>query len=120
MSLTVAPETIEWFDYAELGEVEQTITPHQRGRVRFMATSWFARFYQPNGQTEALLGTTVRVIGRQGLTLLVMPVDEDGIQPQMVRGDSLSETLRERAEAHQSEGLSFFQWMGFVFGNLLN
>jgi hypothetical protein len=112
MSLTVAPETIEWFDYAELGEVEQTITSHQRGRVRFMATYWFARFYQPCGQTEVLPGTGVRVIGRQGLTLLVMPVDEDGSQPQMVGGD--------RIEAHQLGGLSFFQWMGSVFGNLLS
>lgn len=112
MSLTVAPETIEWFDCAKLSEVEQTITPHQRGRVRFMATSWFAQFYQPNGQTETLPGTSVRVIGRQGLTLLVMPVDEDGIQPQMWRSDLI--------ETHQSAESRFFQWMGSVFGNLLN
>jgi len=77
MSLTFAPETIEFFAYTELGKVEQTITPHQRGRVRFMATHWFARFYQPNGQTNALPGTTVRVVGRQGLTLLVVTADED-------------------------------------------
>jgi len=75
MSLFKLPETTELFTQVELGEVEQTITLHQRGRVRFMATSWFARFYQLNGQTEALTGTTVNVVGRQGLTLLVMPLD---------------------------------------------
>jgi hypothetical protein len=112
MSLTSLPETIEWFTYIELGEVEQAITPHQRGRVRCMATSWFARFYQPNGQAEVLPGTTVKVIGRQGLTLLVMPVDDKDIQAEVFVGD--------RAEAYQSEGLRFFQWMGSVFGNLLN
>ena len=73
MSLLKLPETTELFNQVELGEVEQTITLHQRGRVRFMATSWFARFYQLNGQTEASTGTTVRIVGRQGLTLLVMP-----------------------------------------------
>lgn len=112
MSLTSLPETIEWFASVELGEVEQAITAHQRGRVRFMATSWFARLYQPNAQTEVLPGTTVRVIGRHGLTLLVMPIDDENIQPRVLVGD--------RAEAYQSEGLRFFQWMGSVFGNLLN
>jgi hypothetical protein len=52
-----------------------------------MATSWFAQFYQPNGQTEILPGTTVKVIGRQGLTLLVMPVDGEDIQAQVFVGD---------------------------------
>jgi len=84
MSLTVAPETIEFFAQAGVGRVEQPMTQHQRGRVRFMATTWFARFYQPNAQKEVLPGTPVRVIGREGLTLLVVAVGDDLKQPQMI------------------------------------
>ncbi len=112
MSLTSLPGTIEWFAYVELGEVEQAITPHQRGRVRCMATSWFARLYQPNGQTEVLPGTTVKAIGRQGLTLLVMPIDDEGIQPQVLVGD--------RSESNQSEWLDWLQQIGSELSNLLN
>jgi len=82
MSFTFAPEIIELFSQAAIGNVEETITLHLRGRVRFMATTWFARFYQPGSQTEALPGTSVKVIGREGLTLLVVPIDE-GVPPGM-------------------------------------
>ena len=87
MSLTFAPETIEFFPQARIGEVEEIITLNQPGRVRFMATTWFARFYQPNSQVEALPGTPVKVIGREGLTLFVVPIDDEGIPPQMPLAD---------------------------------
>jgi hypothetical protein len=83
VSLTVAPDTIEFFAQAAIGQVEQPITQHQRGRVKFMATTWFARFYQPTTQTQALAGTRVKVIGREGLTLLVVAVGDDQRQLQM-------------------------------------
>jgi len=83
VSLTVAPDTIEFFAQAAIGQVEQPITQHQRGRVKFMATTWFARFYQPTAQTQALAGTRVKVIGREGLTLLVVAVGDDQHQLQM-------------------------------------
>lgn len=93
MSLIITPETIEFFTQAEIGEVEQTITLYKRGRVASMATSWFAWFYDPNGQTEALPGTIVQVIGRQGLTLLVIPVGDE-----MIRSDK---PISDRSKAHQ-------------------
>jgi membrane protein implicated in regulation of membrane protease activity len=73
MNLTFAPK-IEIFPYVGIGEVEKAITPSQRGRVRFMATTWFAQFYQPNALCKASPGDRVRVIGREGLTLLVISV----------------------------------------------
>ncbi|OLP16394.1 hypothetical protein BST81_21645 [Leptolyngbya sp. 'hensonii'] len=76
MTLIFAPDTIEFFPQTGIGQVEQTITQQQRGRVKFMASYWFARFYQPSGAMSAWPGTTVRVIGREGLTLLVAPIDE--------------------------------------------
>lgn len=77
MNLTFVPETIEFFPNAEPGKVEQTITRHQPGRVRSMATSWFARFYDPDRQTEMLPGTLVKVVGRAGITLLVVAMDDE-------------------------------------------
>jgi NfeD-like C-terminal, partner-binding len=88
MSLIVAPETIEFFPQAAIGEVEQTVTRHQRGRVKFMATTWFARFYHPSC-AEALPGMPVRVIGREGLTLLVVPIGDEEFQPQRLVADRL-------------------------------
>jgi hypothetical protein len=52
------------------------------------------------------------VIGRQGLTLLVMPLDKDITQPQIPVGD--------RAEASQTGLLRLVQQIGYVFANLLN
>ncbi|MBW4522329.1 MAG: NfeD family protein [Scytolyngbya sp. HA4215-MV1] len=74
MNLIVAPETFELFPQVEPGKVEQTITPQQPGRVRSMATSWPARFYDAAGQTIAVPNTPVQVVGRVGITLLVMPM----------------------------------------------
>lgn len=103
MSLIVVPEIIEWFPQTAIGEVEQTITRHQRGRVKFMATTWFARFYQPDAQIEALPGMPVKVIGREGLTLLVVPLGDEEI-PQM--------PLVDRSEVNQSVLLGLIQQMG--------
>ncbi|MBW4694675.1 MAG: NfeD family protein [Lyngbya sp. HA4199-MV5] len=93
MSLIVAPETIEFFAQAAIGEVEQTITRNQRGRVKFLATTWFARFYQSTAQTQALPGTRVKVIGREGLTLLVVAVGDDMYPQQMPAARSESSPL---------------------------
>ncbi|MBW4691069.1 MAG: NfeD family protein [Lyngbya sp. HA4199-MV5] len=101
MSLTVAPDTIEFFPQAAIGQVEQPITLHQRGRVKFMATTWFARFYQPTAQTQALPGTRVKVIGREGLTLLVVAVGNDQHQLEMsaTRPETAQLSLLQRMNA---------------------
>ncbi len=105
MSLTVTPETIEFFAQAAIGEVDQTITQHQRGRVKFLATTWFARFYHPNC-AEALPGTPVRVIGREGLTLLVVPV-KGWMHPPIL--------MAAQPEANQSNLSGWLQQIGSWF-----
>ena len=114
MSLTFLPETIQWFAYPKLGKVEQAITPYQRGRVQFMSTSWFARLCRSNAyaQTELLPGTIVRILGRQGLTLIIMPLDEEDIQPQILIGNF--------ADSYQIRKLYFLQLAGSIFCNLLS
>jgi hypothetical protein len=70
-----------------------------------MATSWFARFYQSNAQAEVLPDTTVKVIGRQGLTLLVVPVEEDWMRSEV--------PISNQPEVEQSGLLGLVQRLGF-------
>jgi membrane protein implicated in regulation of membrane protease activity len=51
--------------------VEETIRPNHSGRVRFQGSWWFARC-QADVTIEA--GEEVKVIGHQGITLLVEPM----------------------------------------------
>lgn len=80
MSSAFLPETIEFFPHSVMGEVEQTITLHQRGRVKSMGTTWFARLYVSDSSVMILPDSTVKVIGREGLTLLVVPSDGSAYQ----------------------------------------
>lgn len=70
---------IELFAQPGIGEVVQVIAPNRRGRVRFRASFWPARLYsevdrQAQTQYPALPTEKVTVVGRDGITLLVMPM----------------------------------------------
>jgi membrane protein implicated in regulation of membrane protease activity len=69
---TVIPNAIESHKQTKTALVEETITKHKRGRVKFMGTYWFARFLDILYEGEALPSTVVKVVGREGLTLLVV------------------------------------------------
>jgi hypothetical protein len=55
--------------------VEEAITMHHRGWVKFEGTYWFAQFYDPATAVVALPGAIVNVVGRMANTLLVVPQD---------------------------------------------
>lgn len=79
MSLSVPdlfPEAIEWFDEPVASEVEETITLSQSGRVRALASTWPAKFFSAQSTHTVTAGDTVWVVGRQGITLLVIPVGD--------------------------------------------
>lgn len=59
-----------------LGRVERTINGYYSGRVYFKATYWPAKLEHPQAMCRLLPGTWVRVIGRDGLTLLISPIKE--------------------------------------------
>ncbi|NJL46597.1 MAG: hypothetical protein HC929_02630 [Leptolyngbyaceae cyanobacterium SM2_5_2] len=69
--------TIELFKEQKTARVERAITPRDKGRVFYEGTYWPARVY--NGGDAFLadfaldVSSWVTVIGRQGLTLLVVP-----------------------------------------------
>lgn len=69
--------TIELFKEQKTARVERAITTRDKGRVFYEGTYWPARVY--NGGDTSLadfaldVSSWVTVIGRQGLTLLVVP-----------------------------------------------
>ncbi|MGF1568602.1 MAG: NfeD family protein [Nodosilinea sp.] len=69
--------TIELFKAQKAARVEHTITPRAKGRVFYEGTYWPARVYQAADAARADyafdVSSWVTVIGRQGLTLLVVP-----------------------------------------------
>ncbi|NET32063.1 MAG: hypothetical protein F6K19_08675 [Cyanothece sp. SIO1E1] len=80
MELSAILEQSQLFPFIGDGKVERTITPRQPGRVYFQATYWPARFYQPNCQVTVCPGEPVKVVGRDGLTLLIVPVDNASLR----------------------------------------
>lgn len=58
------------------GKVERTIAHNHSGRVYFQATYWPAKFYDAACQLKAVPGESIKIVGRQGLTLLVSPTSQ--------------------------------------------
>jgi len=73
------------FSATPMGIVEQSITLQKPGRVSYEATCWPARLPRTNHAGSITLdesltlrtGQQVKVIGREGITLLVIPVKDE-------------------------------------------
>ncbi|NJO78753.1 MAG: hypothetical protein HC827_09610 [Cyanobacteria bacterium RM1_2_2] len=76
MTNTLAtPKRITLFDHPGIAEVVRVISSTERGRVKFKASFWPARFYHPSQSDDCVLPTEqVTVVGIDGITLLVMPI----------------------------------------------
>lgn len=70
---------IEIFPQPLLGIVEEAIAPNQRGRVKFDGTYWPARFFEANCQTTVCPQSLVAIVGIQGITILVDPLEPKDI-----------------------------------------
>ncbi|MFB2896883.1 NfeD family protein [Aerosakkonemataceae cyanobacterium BLCC-F50] len=68
------PENVEMFSEALMGTVEKTITQNLPGRVKCLGSYWPARFYHSNCDVIVFPDDFVKVVGRQGITMLVVPV----------------------------------------------
>lgn len=73
MSLSTTSERIVLFAQPGIGEVVKEIAPNGKGRVKFKASFWPAKFYLES-QMQALPSEQVAVIGLDGITLLVTPI----------------------------------------------
>ncbi|MEA5451836.1 NfeD family protein [Leptolyngbya sp. CCNP1308] len=63
-----------WFFWPEQGVVEEAISSHGRGGVKYAATSWPAELDTPSGEMALPPDAPVLVMGRRGLVLLVQPL----------------------------------------------
>ncbi|MDF0554051.1 NfeD family protein [Kamptonema sp. UHCC 0994] len=63
----------ELFSEAIEGVVEETISSVQPGRVRCLGTYWPAQLYKVECQVTLIPEQAVCIVGRVGITLLVMP-----------------------------------------------
>jgi hypothetical protein len=108
-----SPEKITLFAKPAMGEVEQIITETQAGRVKFQATYWPARLYNPEYEITLVPDTPVTVIDRQGITLLVLPVNE-------MQQSNLEDQEAMKQKAIASNGSGWTQRFGFLFGSRLN
>ena len=88
----VKPLETKLFEPAQEGIVEMAISPQQPGRVRVLGVSWAARPYIQADQPALTVGTSVKVVGRRGNTLLVRPIVpiEDALFP-AVKGEAEGE-----------------------------
>jgi hypothetical protein len=72
---TSSGESLELFVQPILGKAEKMITATHPGRVQAMATSWPAELLEVDENTHIFPGESVTIMGRRGITLLVMPGD---------------------------------------------
>lgn len=75
MNSSLTSYEIKLFSQPGTGVVEEAITAIRPGRVKFRATYWPARYYGQDNQATLLPNAQVIVVGRQGITLLVVPVN---------------------------------------------
>lgn len=74
MSSMFLSETTTLFSQPLPGIADELIAPNQTGRVKFEGSYWNAEFYEKNCRARVAPGNQVWVVGRQGITLLVIPV----------------------------------------------
>jgi membrane-bound ClpP family serine protease len=68
--------TTVMFDQPVLSKVDDAIAPNQTGWVKYQGTFWKAQFYRASCQVTVKPGEMVKVVGRQGIRLLVVPMNE--------------------------------------------
>jgi len=55
------------------GVITTTVTPTRKGRISFQGSFYPAQLHNPNWQEDLPPDTPVHVIGRIGITLLIIP-----------------------------------------------
>ncbi|MGB5962626.1 MAG: NfeD family protein [Coleofasciculaceae cyanobacterium] len=108
-----SPTKIVLFPKPGKGIIEEIITESQPGRVNFQATYWPARLYNSEQKVTLLPNTSVNIIGREGITLLVVPVSE-------VEESDLEAKSRNEKTTNNYQRSAWTQKFGFLWGFRLN
>lgn len=69
--------SLELFPSAVTGLAVQPISLKVSGRVSYRASSWPARLYQVKKDCLVYSGQAVKIVGREGITLLIQPLQAD-------------------------------------------
>lgn len=78
MNLAEFPQRANSIAQSRRGVVRRAISSTNRGRVYFQSTTWPAQLANPNIAIKLEPETPVEIVGREGITLLVRPVDQGG------------------------------------------
>ena len=78
MNLAELPQHADLMSQSRRGVVRRAISSTNRGRVYFQSTTWPAQLSNPNTAINLEPETPVEIVGREGITLLVRPVDQGG------------------------------------------
>ncbi|MBO9997555.1 MAG: NfeD family protein [Cyanobacteria bacterium SID2] len=81
MSLLFESNPIKLFPCPLSATVSDTVSPSSDGRVFFRGSYWPARFYTLPPQALVQPGQSVNIVGRDGITLLVVPRSSRQIAP---------------------------------------
>ena len=57
------------------GKATKPIFPHEPGRCEAFGSNWIAVLYPPNSKATILPNSPINVIGRQGIRLLINPLE---------------------------------------------
>ncbi len=90
MKVALASHEIKLFSELGTGTVEETINPKYPGRVKYKATFWPAQFYNQQEQVTLLPNESVTVVGRQGITLLVVSISKEEAESSGIASSSRS------------------------------
>ncbi|MCT7972960.1 NfeD family protein [Laspinema olomoucense] len=74
MNRLFSPPQLEMFSHPVTGRVEEAIAPNFPGRIYCMASYWPAKFYQHHCTNSLVPGQPCKVVGIEGITLLVVPL----------------------------------------------
>ncbi|WP_353259313.1 NfeD family protein [Prochlorothrix hollandica] len=80
---SVLHQQIELFKTQTTALVAETICPDQPGRIKYQSSYWPARFYHSDCPLTVTPGNSVTVVGRLGITVLVVP--ENYLSPEDLR-----------------------------------
>jgi hypothetical protein len=73
-SCAIELEPVHWLNPAMRARVEDPITPSQSGQIYFKGSYWSAELVESPRMAVLPTGSTVFVLGRRSLTLLVVPI----------------------------------------------
>lgn len=71
--MNLPSEPFELYDPPIWGTITKPITPLHRGRVAAFASIWYCSFYHPDYYVSLEPGDSVLIVGRRGITLLIIP-----------------------------------------------